>query len=112
MRRFLALSLASVAIALAGCGGGGDSGGALDEALGYLPKEAPFAVAIDTNLKGDQYRELGRLAGKFPFGGQLERQLEQQIERDGNVDFDKDVRPLLGNPFVVGAVDARSFTAS
>jgi uncharacterized protein DUF3352 len=112
MRRFLALSLAAVVLALAGCGGGGDSGGALDEALGYLPKDAPFAVAIDTNLKGDQYHALGRLAGRFPFGGQLERQLQQQIERGGNVDFDKDVRPLLGNPFVVGAVDARSFAGN
>jgi uncharacterized protein DUF3352 len=109
MRRFLALAVSLVALAVAGCGGGGDSDGPLDEALGYLPKDAPFAVAIDTNLKGDQYQALGRLAGKFPFGGQLERQLEQQIERGGNVNFDKDVRPLLGNPFVVGAVNARSF---
>ena len=31
------------------------------------------------------------------------------FERDGQVDFERDVKPLLGNPFVVGAADAKNF---
>jgi Protein of unknown function (DUF3352) len=108
MRPLLALVLALPVLAAAGCGGD-DSSGALDEALRYLPEDAPLVAAIDTDIEGDQYEAAGRLARKFPFGGRAIESLERQLER-GGVDFDEDVKPLLGNPFVVGAVDARSFT--
>jgi Protein of unknown function (DUF3352) len=111
MRRCAALALLPVAFAVAGCGG--DSGGgssALDQALSYLPKDAPFAVAIDTNPKSDQWQSVRQVIRKFPFGEQIERQLKGQVE-EGGVDFDKDIKPLLGNPFVVGGVDPRSFTS-
>jgi Protein of unknown function (DUF3352) len=99
-----------LAIALAGCGGGSDSGSALDDALGYLPKDTPFAVAIDTDVEGDQYQALGKLIRQFPFGQQALQSLQQQIESgDSNLDYEDDIKPLLGNPFVVGAPDASGF---
>src|SRR5262245_22931776 len=98
--RVLALPALLLAIALAGCGGGSDSGSALDNALGYLPKDAPFAVAIATDVDGDQYRALGKLIGRFPFGRQALQSLQDQIEAgDSNLDYEDDVKPLLGNPF-------------
>jgi hypothetical protein len=112
MRRLLTIPLVLLALLLAGCGGGGDSGNALDSALSYLPKDAPFAVAIDTDLDGSQYTALQDLIKKFPFGGQLQDSLRQQLEQGGNVDFNDDVRPVLGNPLVVGGTGEPLITGS
>ena len=110
MRRLAVLALVLPALAGAGCGGGKDSSGPLDEGLRYLPADAPFAVSIDTDVDGGQYKAAGTIAGKFPFGrAELRRRLEGLFQR-GDVDFEEDVKPLLGNPFVVGAVSARSFS--
>jgi hypothetical protein len=109
VRRLLVLLLALPVLAASGCGDD-DSSSALDDSLRYLPEDSPFAVAIDTDVEGDQYKALGRLVDKFPFGDQVIGSLERRLAGSG-VDFDDDVKPLLGNPFVVGALDARSFAA-
>ena len=110
MRRLIATSLALSALLVAGCGGGDDSGSALDSSLSFLPKDAPFAVAIDTDLDGDQYKAVQALLKKFPFGGQVQDSLLQQLEQGTNVDFNDDVKPVLGNPLVVGGTGAALIT--
>src|SRR5919201_4398811 len=114
MRKFVqtsALALVSAAaLAVAGCGGGSSASGGkdpLDNALGYLPKTAPLVVAIDTDLNGSQWKSLGTIANKFSFGGQIAQQLTQSINKQG-LDFDKQIKPLLGNDAVIGAPDAQS----
>src|SRR5919198_1566397 len=110
MRRLLVLlAVGAAAIAASGCGG---SKPALDEALGYVPKDSPFVVAIDTDTGGDQYKNLGQLVRRFPFGPLLVESLKGNLERRAGVDFDRDIKPLLGNDFVVGATNARSFAGS
>jgi hypothetical protein len=112
--RLLALPALLLAIVLPGCGGGGgDSGSALGDSLAYLPKDTPFAVSIDTDVEGDQYQSLGKLIKQFPFGNQAVQSLREQLEQssNGHLDYEDDVKPLLGNPFVVGATDPRSFTS-
>jgi hypothetical protein len=109
MRRLIAIPLVLLVLLIAGCGDD-DSGSALDSAFSYLPKDSPFVVAIDTDVEGDQYKALQALVEKFPFGEQIQENLRQQLEQSsGGVSFDDDVKPVLGNPFVVGAADA-SFT--
>jgi hypothetical protein len=109
MRRLLSVILAAGLVALAGCGGGSDSGSPLDSALSVLPKDASYAVAIDTNLDGDQFQALDKLVGKFPFSGQIKESLRGQLEQSsGGLNFDDDIKPVLGNPIVVGAVTANS----
>ena len=117
MRRLIAVlaMLACVAVtALAACGGDDEETGALGSALAYLPKETPFAVAIDTNLDGDQYKSLDAILAKFPVDApSLKDLLRDELGGEGsNVDFEKDVEPILGNPFVVSATDVRSFLDS
>lgn len=94
------------ALALAGCGGGEpDAESPLDEALGYLPADAPLAIAFSTDVEGDQYEALQEIAQKFPFGDQLISQLEQSLEEEG-ADYEEDLKPLLGNDVVLGVTDA------
>ena len=95
-------------IAVSGCGGDSDSGsGPLDNALGYLPEDAPLVVTIDTDVEGSQFKAIKQIAEKFPFSGQIKGQLEQRLE-SGDVSYEDDLKPLLGNEFVVGATDVNS----
>src|ERR671917_6505 len=98
------------ALLAAGCNGDESSGGALESSLAYVPPDTPFAVAIDTDVEGDQYQALDDVLGRFPNGDALGRMLQDQIEQGADgVSYEDDVRPLLGNPFVVSATDPASF---
>ena len=98
------------AAALAGCGGGDDeAASSLDEALGYLPEDAGFVFIASTDL--EDYDDVDKILGKFPFGGQAKDALKNSFESEG-ADFDDDVKPLLGNEVVVGTDDNASFVDS
>jgi len=83
------------AFALAGCGE--DPASPLDSVLGFFGDEAPFVAVVDTDPKSDQQSAVREIAKRFPFGPQLLGQLQ-----------DSELRPLLGNPAVLGAGDARA----
>ena len=107
MRR-LAPLLALLALAV-GCGGD-ESTDPLVAGLSYLPADTPFVAAVDTNLQGDQVEALDSILKRFPVGGSIEGLLRQAVEEgEGDYDFDGDLKPLLGNPFVVGSTDVASF---
>jgi Protein of unknown function (DUF3352) len=98
------------AVLAAGCNGDESSGGALESSLAYVPPNTPFAVAVDTDVEGDQYQSLDEVLGRFPSGDALGRMLQDEIEQGADgVSYEEDVRPLLGNPFVVSATDPASF---
>ena len=111
MRRLApTLTLALVAAATAiGCGGSDSGSSPLDSALGYLPKNAPFALVVDSNLSDEQYKSLDRIVSKFPFSDQIKQSITQSLQENGT-NFQKDIRPLLGNPVVVGGRGARAIT--
>jgi hypothetical protein len=111
VRRLLAAAILLCLLAAApGCGGDDASSGPLEAALSYVPERTPFAVAIDTDLGGDQYKSLQAILDRFPGGVKLDDLFAGQLEGgSGGVSFEKDVRPLLGNPFVVSATDVTSF---
>jgi Protein of unknown function (DUF3352) len=105
----IAAILACAALA-AGCDGDDSSAGPLESALAYVPPGTPFAVAIDTDVEGDRYEALDDILGRFPSGDSIGRMLQEEIERSAEgVSYEDDVRPLLGNPFVVSATDPASF---
>ena len=106
------LAVAAIAVPVAGCGGGdsGDSGKSpLDNALGYVPEDSPFVAAIQTDPNSAQFKNAAELAAKFPFASQLQRQLEQGLG-SGGTNYERDIKPLLGNEFVVGATNVETFT--
>ena len=112
MRKLSLLTLILGTLAIAGCGsdGGDGSNSPLDNALRYLPADTPFAVAIDTDTDGEQFGNAGDLADKFPFGDQVEEQLQDLVEeRTGQF---KQLQEALGNEFVVGSTDAKTFVDS
>lgn len=109
LRPTLAAAVAATALALSACGGD-EAASPLDAALGYLPGDAPLAVAVSTDLDSDQYRTLGELVQRFPGGEQLVEGLRSELEQEEDVSFEEDLKPLLGNPFVVGAPDAEAIT--
>ena len=97
-------------LALGGCGGssGDEADSPLDNALGYLPEDAPLVASIDTDVKGSQYEAIGKIVDKFPFGDSVRAAVRQIVEDEGG-DYE-DIEPLLGNEFVVGASNVRSLT--
>ena len=102
------LTALCAATALAGCGGGeGGSASALDNALGYVSEDAPLVITIGTDPEGEQVKSIQKIVERFPFGDQATESLEESLAQD-DVDFEKDVKPLLGNEFVVAAPDVKS----
>ena len=109
-RRLTAALLVALLAIAAGCGGKAatsSSSDRLGEALGYMPANSLVVVAVDTDVNDDQYGNVDALLKKFPFGGQVKSQLEQSINKRG-VSYEKDIKPLLGAPAVVGTADPAS----
>ena len=100
----VAAILALACLALAGCGGSDDADSPLDEALGYLPADAPLALIVSTDLESRQFEDAEDTARGLPFGPILLQQLQQELE-GGEVDFEQDIQPLLGNEGVVGIAE-------
>ncbi len=101
---------AAAAFAFAGCGGDDEeASSSLDEALGYLSEDAGFAFVASTDP--DDYDSFRELVEKFPFAGRAEDLLKRGLER-GSVDFDEQIRPLLGNEVVIGTDDNATFLDS
>jgi hypothetical protein len=110
-RRSLRLVLVLVAFALAliaaGCGSKSSSSG-LGTALDYVPKGAPLVVAFDTDPDGSQFKQLDKLIGKFPFGGQVKQGFKTGFKNSSRLDFDTQIKPLLGNELVVAVPTAEA----
>ena len=105
----LAACLAVVAFAAGGCGNSSSSSG-LGDTLSYVPADTPFAVAIDTDLEGEQWSALDSILNRFPGADTIKGLLKSQLSMgQEGVDFDKDIKPLLGNPAVISATDVGSF---
>jgi hypothetical protein len=110
MRVLVAAMLAALAAAATGCGGSVGAGG---DAAALAPDNSLAFVSIDTSLDSDQWHALDRLTDKFPIKAKAIELLRTRLREDAGVDFDRDVRPALGDEFDVavfkspaGKVDA------
>ena len=101
----VAAALAAVALA-AGCGGSDDTASTpLDDALGYLPREATAVVVVETDPEHAQWKQVNELISKFQIAGQIREEGQNRVA-PGELDFDNDLRPQLGNEIVVGRPEA------
>jgi len=86
--------LGAVAVAVAGCGGGG-SASAPSTPTGFTPAATPLYLEVDANPDSPQWLQARALAADFPGYPKLIAHIQSEFLKHG-VDFDRDVRPLLG----------------
>ena len=112
------LVLLALAALVAGCGksssSGGSTGAGRAQALSFLPKTSPVVIEITTDPSGAQVKSLLGLANQFPGAGLLLGQLTDQITKGTGLNWDKDVKPALGNPFVLApaAISGNAFVGA
>ncbi len=83
---------------------GGDDGGSSARSTtrsATCRRTPPVVVTSTPTSTASSARTSTSCSAKFPFGGQVKSQIKQSLTQQG-VDFDKDVKPLLGNELVVG----------
>lgn len=107
MRRLVlaAAAVAAVALGLAACGSSGSSGdGAtpLASALSFVPKTSPMVMTVQTAPNSSASRQAQALEHANPSFGLLMTAAFSQLAKLG-IDYNRDIRPLFGNPIVVGA---------
>ncbi|WP_217913007.1 DUF3352 domain-containing protein [Miltoncostaea marina] len=97
-------ALAGVAIGLAGCGGGDSEGGAAaGEIASYVPAGSPMYLEASTDFDGPQWTQVDALAKLFPAYPEMKRSLQEDLRGD-DVDFERDVAPLLGDRAAVASL--------
>jgi hypothetical protein len=104
MRRllFAVLTLAAT-FAIAGCGSSGSSGAANPtvEALSYFPTSSPLVLTLATAPEAGSIKGAHVLLHKLPAVALAETALFARLSQLG-FDYNKDIRPLFGNPVVLG----------
>ena len=103
-RAAVLLALVALCAAFAGCGGHSDETVTpLDDAVGYFAKDAPFVAAIETHPDSDQVKQLQALVRRVPGAGILVGRVHGLV-RIPFLRWDRDIRPQIGAPLVVGLV--------
>ncbi len=91
----LSTALAGSALAVAGCGGTSQTGASPSETASYVPAGSPFYLEATTEFDGPQWTQVDTLAKLFPAYPELRAELNDSLRSD-KVNFETDVRPLLG----------------
>ena len=99
----LSTLLAVLAVVLAGCGGTKES--AATGRADIVPADARAFVFLDTDLVSSQWQTIDELASLFPDKEKLIRSMKRDLLEDEDVDWDKDVRPALGEELAVVWLD-------
>jgi hypothetical protein len=76
-----------------------------------VPAKSPLVISFTTDPNGGQFRAAKKIVEKFPFANQIEQSLQSSL-RSQSVNYDRDLKPLLGNEFVVAATNVKSLQNS
>jgi hypothetical protein len=102
---YLAALLCGLVLVAPACGGGGgDDDGTTLSGAEMVPANVPLYVSIDTNLESEQWRAARSLLNKFPGREKLLDMLRRELAAE-DVDFERDVRPVLGSELGVVWLD-------
>lgn len=88
-------ALAGAALGVAGCGGDSETGASPSETASYVPAGSPFYLEATTDFDGPQWTQVDSLAKLFPAYPELRSELDAAL-RSNEVNFETDVKPLLG----------------
>jgi hypothetical protein len=97
VRACAASLVAALGLVAAGCGGGG-GGGNLPAGAKVAPENAPAFISVKTDFSSPQFRNALALLRKFPDGLSSLRRFGAE---NGNLDFQRDVKPAFGPEFDV-----------
>jgi Protein of unknown function (DUF3352) len=100
----LTAALAGSAIAMAGCGGDSESGSSAGDVASFVPSSSPLYLEVTTDFEGAQWQQVEGLAKQFPGYPKLERTLQRELTA-GDVNFDRDIRPLLGERAAIAGLE-------
>lgn len=112
MRLRLALALAALAVplTLAACGGSDlASSSAPGSAAASVPASVVALIDISTDLDSDQWKQVAKLAERFPGRDQAVRSLFDSMGEQG-VDWKADVEPALGPESAIAVIRVGSGT--
>lgn len=108
MRRRLSVIAAALAVVLAlvlaGCGSSSSSD-PLATSLSYFPKNSLFVMSLQTDPNSSAIQSLQGLLHRFPAVSFGEAALTARLEQLG-INYDTDIRPLFGNPAVIGVASS------
>jgi hypothetical protein len=107
MRRSLLL-LVLAAIGVAGCGSSASpptGSGARDAELSYFPSSSPLVLSLATDPNATPVKQGQALLGLFPVAALGQTALTVELQKLG-IDYQTGVRPLFGNPIMVGGTAA------
>jgi hypothetical protein len=109
MRRFLLLLLVigATGAVVAGCGSSssGSSPDPLGTSLSYFPAQTPFVLTIATRPSAAAAAQQQQLEQRLPLASFGKAALMAQLQKLG-IDFQKDIKPLYGNPATFGDASA------
>ncbi len=102
MSRFAALLPILGLLLISGCGSSSSSGGVRGTELSYFPADDPYVVSVQTDPNSTAVQEGQGLIGKFSVSSVLEAALISRLQQAG-INYQSDIRPLFGNPAMIGA---------
>ncbi|HET6689569.1 MAG TPA: hypothetical protein VFG74_01780, partial [Miltoncostaeaceae bacterium] len=97
-------ALAGATLGVAGCGGSSESGSQAGDVASYVPAGSPFYLEVTTDFDGPQWTQIDELARLFPAYPEFRKMLDDELQ-GGDVDFERDVKPLLGDRAAVGVLN-------
>jgi hypothetical protein len=113
MRRSVSLITAALvtalALALTGCGSSSSSN-SVGSSLSYFPKNSFFVMSLQTDPGSPAIKDMQALLRRFPAVAFGEAALTSRLQQLG-LNYDADIRPLFGNPVVVGITSPTSVGA-
>lgn len=100
-------ALAGAALAVSGCGGSSESGSTAGDVASFVPAGSPVYLEVTTALDGPQWQQVSALAKLFPSYPELRKMIDSSLQND-KVNFDRDVKPLLGDRAAIGVLSIPS----
>jgi uncharacterized protein DUF3352 len=103
-RVLFAAALCGLVLGVAACGGDEAAQQTTLTGAETVPADVPLYMSFDTNLESEQWQAAQDLLDKFPGKEKLLNQIKSSLA-DEDVDFERDVRPVLGTEIGVALLD-------